>query len=111
MAEDDRTPTVRKGQGSTKLTKEEFQRRVRERFSDPEFESVSAEVDRIIDVAWTGYDKYRKNPRTRKAGSLDRAEKFFEEVRNAARSLLVAVQDVRAGRLPPDHGVHSPRPK
>lgn len=68
MAEDDRTPTVRKGQGSTKLTKEEFQRRVRERFSDPEFESVSAEVDRIIDVAWTGYDKYRKNPRTRKAG-------------------------------------------
>jgi len=68
MAQHDRTPTVRKGQGSTKLTKEEFQRRVRERFSDPEFEAVSAEIDRIIDVAWEGYDTYRKNPRARKAG-------------------------------------------
>lgn len=64
----DSTPAVRKGQGSTKLTKEEFRRRLRERFYDPAFETVAPEIDRVIDVAWDSYDKYRKSPRTRKAG-------------------------------------------
>ena len=60
--------SVRKGQGSTKLTKEEFVRRWRERFYDPAFEAVSAEIDRVVEVAWTTYDEYRKSPRTRPAG-------------------------------------------
>jgi multimeric flavodoxin WrbA len=60
--------TVRKGQGSTKLTKEEFRRRFRERFYDPAFDAVSAEIDRIADVAWTTYDEYRKSPRKQPAG-------------------------------------------
>ncbi|MGH9328941.1 MAG: NADPH-dependent FMN reductase, partial [Vicinamibacterales bacterium] len=65
MPANDGVPTVRKGQGSTKLTKEEFQRRVRDRFYDPAFESVASEIERVIDVAWDGYGKYRKSPRTR----------------------------------------------
>jgi len=60
---------VRKGQGDVKLTRAEFERRLRERFYDPAFESVEAEIGRIVEVAWHGYDDYRKSPRTRKAGA------------------------------------------
>jgi multimeric flavodoxin WrbA len=59
---------VRKGQGSTKLTREAFARRLMERFYDPSFDSVRAEIDRVVDVAWRNYDEYHKSPRTRKAG-------------------------------------------
>jgi multimeric flavodoxin WrbA len=61
-------PRVRKGQGSTKLSKDEFSRRFRERFYDPEFEATSNEIDRLVEIAWQAYDQYRKSPRTRKAG-------------------------------------------
>jgi multimeric flavodoxin WrbA len=61
-------PVVRTGQGSTKLTKEEFARRLRERFYDPAFEVAAAEIERIIEIAWEGYHEYRKSPRTRRAG-------------------------------------------
>jgi multimeric flavodoxin WrbA len=61
-------PEVRKGQGSTKLTREEFARRLRERFYDPAFDGVSHEIERIVEIAWESYDEYRKSPRTRKAG-------------------------------------------
>jgi multimeric flavodoxin WrbA len=60
--------SVRKGQGSTALTKDEFLRRWRERFYDPEFESISSELDRAAEIAWRAYKEYRKSPRTRKAG-------------------------------------------
>src|SRR3977135_299031 len=62
------TPRVRKGQGDVKLSREAFERRLRERFSDPAFEGVKNELDRIVDVAWTPYAEYHKSPRTRKAG-------------------------------------------
>jgi multimeric flavodoxin WrbA len=58
---------VRKGQGDVKLSREELERRLRERFYDPAFDQVSAELDRVVAVAWEGYDKYRKSPRTRRA--------------------------------------------
>jgi multimeric flavodoxin WrbA len=61
-------PNVRKGQGSTKLTKEEFLRRWRERFYDPGFDAERDALDRVSEVAWQAYDEYRKSPRTRKAG-------------------------------------------
>lgn len=61
-------PHVRKGQPSTKLTREEFAARLRERFYDPAFEPLRAHIDRIVDTAWESYDEYRKSPRTRKAG-------------------------------------------
>jgi multimeric flavodoxin WrbA len=62
-------PAVRKGQGSVKLTREEFVRRVSERFYDPSFDDVRSEIGRVIDVAWNSYDRYKKNPRTREAGA------------------------------------------
>ena len=62
------TPAVRKGQGDVKLTREEFERRLRERFYDPEFDAVQQQLGAVIDVAWKAYDEYHKSPRTRKAG-------------------------------------------
>ncbi len=59
---------VRKGQGDVKLTREEFERRLRERFIDPLFQTVERQVADVIDVAWKAYDEYHKSPRTRKAG-------------------------------------------
>ena len=61
-------PEVRKGQGDVKLSREEFERRLRERFADPLFDDVASELDRIVDVAWKSYDGYRKSPHTRPAG-------------------------------------------
>ena len=61
-------PQLRKGQGDVKLTREEFNRRLSERFYDPAFDAVRPEIDRVIEVAWTTYDEYHKSPRKRKAG-------------------------------------------
>ncbi len=60
--------TVRKGQGDVKLTREEFERRLRERFFDPQFQAVERQVADIADVAWKVYDEYHKSPRKRTAG-------------------------------------------
>ena len=60
--------TVRKGQGDVKLTREEFERRLRERFYDPAFEQLDRQIAEVVDVAWKVYDEYHKSPRKRKAG-------------------------------------------
>ena len=65
----DKLPAVRKGQGDVALSREEFERRFRERFYDPAFDAVADEIRRVVDVAWTAYDGYHKSPRTRKAGA------------------------------------------
>jgi multimeric flavodoxin WrbA len=62
------TPDVRKGQGDVKLSREEFERRLRERFADPGFDAIPHGVQDVVDVAWKAYDEYHKSPRTRKAG-------------------------------------------
>jgi multimeric flavodoxin WrbA len=54
---------------SVQLTKEEFTRRVRERFYDPTFASVASEIDRTIEVAWKNYSEYHRSPRKRPAGT------------------------------------------
>ena len=59
---------VRTGQGDVKLTRAEFERRLRERFYDPAFHSVGRQIADVVEVAWTAYDEYRKSPRMRKAG-------------------------------------------
>lgn len=59
---------VRTGQGDVKLTREEFARRLGERFYDPAFDPLRADIDRIIETAWVSYHEYHKSPRTRKAG-------------------------------------------
>jgi hypothetical protein len=63
------TPTVRKLTQYVPLTREEFRSRFFERFYDPTFDEVRAELDRICERAWDGYTKYRKSPRTQPAGS------------------------------------------
>src|SRR5438105_1310494 len=62
-------PRIRTGQGPAPLTREEFERRYKERFYDPAFDSVRPEIDRIARIAWDGYNDRRKSPRTRKAGA------------------------------------------
>ena len=62
-------PDVRKGQGDVKLSRAEFERRLRERFYDPAFDARSHQIEAIVEVAWQSYDQYRKSPRTRKAGA------------------------------------------
>jgi multimeric flavodoxin WrbA len=60
--------SVRKGQGDVQLSREEFDRRLRERFYDPAFDAVRDELDRVVEVAWRCYADYHKSPRKRKAG-------------------------------------------
>ena len=50
------------------LMREQFAERMRARFCDPAFDSLATEVDRLVEVAWQGYDKGRKASRTQKAG-------------------------------------------
>lgn len=59
---------VRKGMPGVQLDKQEFRQRFLAKFYDPDFEPLTRELDKIIDVAWTTYDRYHKTPRTRKAG-------------------------------------------
>ena len=59
---------VRKGMPSVQLTREEFEKRFRDRFYDPAFHAVDGEIQRLLELAWEGYDKYRKSPRARPAG-------------------------------------------
>src|SRR5688500_13832424 len=70
-------PPVRKGPGDVKLTREEFERRLRERFYDPSFDALEPQLTAIVDAAWRSYDEYHKSPRQRKAGS-DFADPEYE---------------------------------
>jgi multimeric flavodoxin WrbA len=51
-----------------KLSEVEFKARYREQFTDPAFEKLIDEIDRIAAVAWNAYSESRKSPVTRKAG-------------------------------------------
>src|SRR5262245_6049101 len=61
--------SVRKGMPSTQLDKTEFKKRFLEKFYDPACQTVRSELAKIVEVAWDGYDSYRKAPRTVKAGN------------------------------------------
>ena len=58
----------RKGQAPPQLTREEFANRFRRNFYDPAFEKESDALARLEAIAWDGYEKDRKAPRTAKAG-------------------------------------------
>ncbi len=60
---------IRTGQGSTSIDRATFHERFTARFQDPAFEVTAAERARLEDVAWDGYQQYRKSPRTRPAGA------------------------------------------
>ncbi|WP_407158606.1 flavodoxin family protein [Bradyrhizobium sp. STM 3557] len=61
-------PDVRKGMPPVKLSREEFERRYRDRFTDPVFDPLAQQCDAIINAAWDAYSHARKAPVTRKAG-------------------------------------------
>src|SRR3954468_12563388 len=102
-------PKVRTGQGSTRLSKEEFQRRWKERFYDPAFDPERDKIDRLAEIAWEAYYEHRKSPITRKAGpefadpedelaiewleareSIHVAQKQFEDPGSPSRILLIS---------------------
>jgi multimeric flavodoxin WrbA len=60
--------TVRRLTQYVPLTHAEFRRRFFERFYDPVFDQVKSELDKVCELAWDGYIKYRKSPRTQAAG-------------------------------------------
>ncbi len=62
------TPRIRKGQAHWPLSREEFARRFRANFVDPEFDGASASIEELLEIAWHGYCASRKAPRTRRAG-------------------------------------------
>ncbi len=62
-------PSIRKQAPYVPLTKDEFRERFLARFYDPAFESVGPELEKVFEVAWDGYIKYRKSPRVAAAGA------------------------------------------
>lgn len=101
-------PKVRKLEVYRPLDKEQFRGRFLQRFADPAFDAVHAELDRVCEIAWDGYLKYRKSPRTRRAGdefadpdqelpiewletraAIHAAEKRFEDRSAPTRFLLI----------------------
>src|SRR2546423_14360596 len=102
-------PRVRTGQGSTRLSREEFQRRWKQRFYDPAFAAEKESIDRLAEIAWQAYEDHRKSPRTRKAGPefadpehelalewlearerILAAQKQFEDPAGSSRILLIS---------------------
>ena len=70
-------PRVRRGTPSVQLSREEFSKRVGERFYDPTFTSIAGEIDEIIAVAWKNYKEYHKSPRKKAAGAAFNNPKFL----------------------------------
>jgi multimeric flavodoxin WrbA len=62
-------PTPRKGMPSPRMGEREFRRRFLGQFTDPVFDPLAGELDKIASAAWDAYENSRKAPRTRKAGS------------------------------------------
>jgi multimeric flavodoxin WrbA len=52
----------------TRVDKDTFYARFRERFYDPAFDGSLAEIERLAEIAWQAYEDSRKSPRTRAAG-------------------------------------------
>jgi multimeric flavodoxin WrbA len=67
-SDSDATPSVRTGQGSTRLSQEEFEKRYRMQFYDPAFDGLEEEIGRLSSIAWEAYQDGRKSARTRTAG-------------------------------------------
>jgi multimeric flavodoxin WrbA len=86
-------PKVRTGQGSTRLTREEFARRFKAHFHDPAFDVAQTEIERLLGISWEAYEDHRKSPRARKAGA-EFADPEFE----LAVEWLEARENIRAAQ-------------
>lgn len=63
-----RAPDPRTGMPSSQIDEAEFSKRFFSQFADPAFNSLNDELARVAEVAWDGYKKGRKSPKTVKAG-------------------------------------------
>ena len=61
--------TVRRMTQYVPITRAEFRKRFFERFYDPAFDDLRAELEKVCERAWDGYIQYRKSPRTQLAGA------------------------------------------
>jgi len=61
-------PKPRTGQAPPMLKRDQFGERFRQLFYDPAFDKVKDSIAKVEKVAWDGYRKDRKAPRTVKAG-------------------------------------------
>ena len=62
-------PRVVDGMPSVELSREEFERRFRQRFYDPAFEPLAPQLEALVEQAWRSYIEYHKSPRKRRAGA------------------------------------------
>jgi multimeric flavodoxin WrbA len=62
------TPEPRKVMPDVRLDELEFKRRFKSQYTDPVFDRLSSEVERVAQAAWESYSCGRKSPRTAKAG-------------------------------------------
>ena len=90
---------IRKEMPSVRLSREEFEKRYRERFADPVFAPLKNELDAIIAAAWDAYDHSRKAPVTRRAGE-GFADPDYEIAADwlAAREAILSAQRVHDDR-------------
>jgi multimeric flavodoxin WrbA len=85
------------------MPRAEFARRFRANFFDPAFDQESEAIDRLETIAWEGYEKDRKWPRTAKAGPGFHNPDFDLPVQwRATRDKLI-----EAERRQKDPGTHS----
>ena len=63
-----KAPPPRKGMPETTLDHAAFRARYLERFQDPAFRALDAELEKVVQVAWDAYSNHRKAPATHKAG-------------------------------------------
>ena len=61
-------PDPRKGMEDSTIEEAEFRKRFLSQFTDPAFDALKAELDKVVAAAWDGYSNHRKSPRTQKAG-------------------------------------------
>ena len=84
---------LRKLQPSVQISKEEFRKRIKKHFFDPAFKKVQKELNKVIDVAWDGYTKYRRAPVKVKAGTKFSKPGFELDVDwNNTRNILAAAE-------------------
>jgi multimeric flavodoxin WrbA len=108
-SEEQEQNAIRTGQGSTRLTRAEFEKRYKAQFYDPAYDAAGAEIKRLTSIAWEAYQDSRKSPRTRKAGlefadpeydlaldwlearsAIQEAQRDSESVEGASRILLIS---------------------
>ena len=95
-------PSVRRLTEFVPLTKAQFRERFMARFYDPAFDAVSAELETVFEVAWDGYDKYRKSPRSAPAGTgFAKPEEKLADEWVATKRAIDAAQATRRDRSTP----------